>query len=144
MVSAPGSWYRAPEFLVSNKTNRSIFHSNICSLGDRDIFYSNEMTLCGLLDCGHQRSQAMTGSLEFPALPIHSLQRGEGLETKSVVTHVYVREPPKNPSSVGFRGLPLWLSGKESTCSAGGGFNPCIWKILWWRKSQPILVFLLG
>jgi len=48
----------------------------------------------------------MIGSLEFPALPFHSLQRGEGLETESEVTHVYVREPTKNPNSVGFRGLP--------------------------------------
>ena len=42
--------------------------------------------------------------------------------------------------------LPLWLSGKESTCQCRrhriSGFNPWVGKIPWRRKWQPTLVFL--
>ena len=42
-------------------------------------------------------------------------------------------------------GLPLWLSGKESTCQCRRqGFSPWVGKILWRRKWQPIPVFLPG
>ena len=40
--------------------------------------------------------------------------------------------------------FPWWLSGKESACQAGDSFNPCIRKISWRRKWQPIQVFLPG
>ena len=39
-------------------------------------------------------------------------------------------------------GLPWWLSGKESTCSAGDDL--WIGQITWRRKWQPILVLLSG
>ena len=42
-------------------------------------------------------------------------------------------------------GLPMWLSGKESTCQCRRpGFNPWGGKIPWRRKWQPTLVFLPG
>ena len=42
-------------------------------------------------------------------------------------------------------GLPWWLSGKESACSAGdAGSIPGSGKILWRRKRQPTPVFLPG
>ena len=44
--------------------------------------------------------------------------------------------------------LPLWLSGKESTCQCQRhrryGFNPWVGKIPWRRKWQPTPVFLPG
>ena len=43
------------------------------------------------------------------------------------------------------RGLPWWLSGKESTGSfRRQGFNPWVRKIPWRRKWQPTAVFLPG
>ena len=43
-------------------------------------------------------------------------------------------------------GLPMWLSGKESTCQRRRcrryGFDLWVWKIPWNRKCQPNLVFL--
>ena len=45
------------------------------------------------------------------------------------------------------KGLPWWLSVKESTCNArdaGDPCNPWVGKILWRRKWQPIPVFLPG
>ena len=45
-------------------------------------------------------------------------------------------------------GLPRWLSGKEPPCQCRRrrrlGFNPCVGKISWRRKRQPIPVFLPG
>ena len=45
-------------------------------------------------------------------------------------------------------GLPMWLSGKESTWKCGrrkrNWFNPWVRKIPWRRKWQPTLVFLPG
>ena len=39
------------------------------------------------------------------------------------------------------KGLPRWLSGKESTCqSRRYGFDPWVGKIPWRRKGQPTLV----
>ena len=44
-----------------------------------------------------------------------------------------------------FRGLPRWLSGKESTCQCRRRrFNPWVRKIPWRRKWQPTPVFLPG
>ena len=47
-----------------------------------------------------------------------------------------------------FMGLPRWCSGKESTCQCRRrkrcGLNPCIRKMPWRRKWQPIPVFLPG
>ena len=41
--------------------------------------------------------------------------------------------------------LPLWLSGKESSCHFRRcRFNPCIGKIPWRRTWQPTPVFFLG
>ena len=44
-------------------------------------------------------------------------------------------------------GLPIWLSGKESTCqcrrSRRRGFDPWVRKIPWKRSRQPTPVFLL-
>ena len=43
------------------------------------------------------------------------------------------------------RGLPWWLSGKESTCQCRTRrFNPWVRKIPWRRKWQPTLVCLPG
>ena len=46
------------------------------------------------------------------------------------------------------RGLPRWLSGKESACHCRKcgrhGFNPWVRKISWGKKWQPTPVFLLG
>ena len=46
------------------------------------------------------------------------------------------------------RGLPRWLSGKESTCQCRRhrrcGFDPWVGKIPWGRKWQPTPVFLPG
>ena len=40
------------------------------------------------------------------------------------------------------QGLPRWLRGKESACQCGRSrFNPCIGKIPWRKKRQPIPVF---
>ena len=40
-------------------------------------------------------------------------------------------------------GLPMWLSGEESTCQCRTlGFNPWIRKIPWRRKWQPTPIFL--
>ena len=48
--------------------------------------------------------------------------------------------------SKSFRGLPWWLSGKESTCQCRRckrcGFDPWVGKIPWRRKWQPTPVFL--
>ena len=44
-------------------------------------------------------------------------------------------------------GLPQWLSGKKSACTAGdAGDTRSIprWKILWRRKWQLTAIFLLG
>ena len=45
-------------------------------------------------------------------------------------------------------GLPMWLTGKESTCHCRRckrcGFDPWVGKIPWRRRWQPILVFLPG
>ena len=42
-------------------------------------------------------------------------------------------------------GLPMWLSGKESTCQwRGPGFDPWVRKIPWRSKWQPTPVFLPG
>ena len=45
-------------------------------------------------------------------------------------------------------GLPSWLSGKESVCQCKrcnrNAFDPCIGKLPWSRKWQPVPVFLLG
>ena len=41
-------------------------------------------------------------------------------------------------------GLPRWLSGKESTCNSGDGFDPLVEKISWSRKWQSTPLFLLG
>ena len=47
--------------------------------------------------------------------------------------------------SQALRGLPWWLSGKESACQCGRhGFNPWDGKILWIRKWQPSPVFSPG
>ena len=47
-----------------------------------------------------------------------------------------------------FKGLPKWLSGKESACQCGQcrrrGFNPCVRKISWSSKWQPTPVLLPG
>jgi len=47
-----------------------------------------------------------------------------------------------------FRGLPRWLSSKESTCDCRRhkrhGFNPWVRKIPWSRKWKPTPVFLPG
>ena len=44
-----------------------------------------------------------------------------------------------------YRGLPWWLSGKESTCPCRRcRFDPWVKKILWRRKWQPTPVFLPG
>ena len=44
-------------------------------------------------------------------------------------------------------GLPSWLSGKESVCQCKrcnrNAFDPCIGKLPWSRKWQPVPVFLL-
>ena len=43
------------------------------------------------------------------------------------------------------RGLPWWLSVRESTCQCRRhGFDPWVGKIPWRRKWQPTLVFLPG
>ena len=46
------------------------------------------------------------------------------------------------------RGLPSWLSGKESTCQCKrhrrGRFDPWVGKIPWRREWLPTLVFLPG
>ena len=42
----------------------------------------------------------------------------------------------------GYRGLPRWLSGQESTCQCRPGFSPWVGKIPWRRKWQPSPVFL--
>ena len=43
------------------------------------------------------------------------------------------------------KGLPWWLSGKESTYQCRrSGFDPQVRKIPWRRKWQPALVFLPG
>ena len=43
------------------------------------------------------------------------------------------------------RGLPWWLSGKESACQLRRhGFDPWVGKIPWRRKWQPTPVFLSG
>ena len=39
--------------------------------------------------------------------------------------------------------LPLWLSGKESTCNAGDVFERWVWKMPWRKAQKPTLVFLL-
>ena len=42
-----------------------------------------------------------------------------------------------------FRGLPRWLSGKESACQCRRcSFDPWVGKILWRREWQPTPVFL--
>ena len=45
-------------------------------------------------------------------------------------------------------GLPRWHSSEESTCQCRRcsrcGFDHFVWKILWRRKWQPLLVFLPG
>ena len=47
--------------------------------------------------------------------------------------------------SASFRGLPWWLSGKESTCQCKRcRFDPWVRKIPWRRKWQPSPVFLPG
>lgn len=38
--------------------------------------------------------------------PLHSLERGEGLQMELTMDHAYLRMPPKNPSGMGFRELP--------------------------------------
>ena len=44
-----------------------------------------------------------------------------------------------------FTGLPLWLSGKESTCQCRRcGLDPWVKKIPWKREWQLTLVFLPG
>ena len=44
-----------------------------------------------------------------------------------------------------YRGLPWWLSGKESTCPCRRcRFDPWVKKILWRRKWQPTPGFLPG
>ena len=43
-----------------------------------------------------------------------------------------------------FKGLPRWISGKESTCNAADEFDPWVRKIHWRRKWQPTPVFLSG
>ena len=42
------------------------------------------------------------------------------------------------------RGLPWWLSGKESGCNEGDRFDPRVGKIPWRIEWQPTLVFLPG
>ena len=43
------------------------------------------------------------------------------------------------------KGLPVWLSGKKSACSAGvSGFDPWVGKIPWRRKRQPAPAFFPG
>ena len=43
------------------------------------------------------------------------------------------------------RGLPMWLSGKESICQCTGlRFDPWVGKIPWRRKWQHITLFLPG
>ena len=43
------------------------------------------------------------------------------------------------------KGLPTWLSGKESACQCRRhGFDPWVGKIPWSRKWQPTLVLLPG
>ena len=45
--------------------------------------------------------------------------------------------------SLNTRGLPWWLSGKDSACSCRRhGFDPWVGKIPWSRKWQPVPVFL--
>ena len=42
-------------------------------------------------------------------------------------------------------GLPRWRRGKESACQCRRcGFDPCIRKIPWRRKWQPLPIFLPG
>ena len=44
-----------------------------------------------------------------------------------------------------YKGIPWWLSGKETACQAGAcGFIPWVRKIPWRREWQPTLVFLPG
>ena len=48
-------------------------------------------------------------------------------------------------TSKNIRGLPWWLSGKESACQCRRcGFDPWVGKMPWRSKWQPTLVFLLG
>ena len=47
--------------------------------------------------------------------------------------------------SIYLHGLPWWLSGKESACQCRKHrFDPCVGKISWIRKWQPMPVFLPG
>ena len=47
--------------------------------------------------------------------------------------------------NTGYCGLPCWLSGEEPACQCKSRrFNPCVSKILWRWKWQPISVFLPG
>ena len=48
------------------------------------------------------------------------------------------------PVALKSMGLPRWLSGKESACSAGDTGSIPVGKILWRRKWQPTPVFLPG
>lgn len=73
-------------------------------LSDRSIVYPIEVTLSGPLDsfrlwAGHQKGQAMIISLELSHTPPthtipNSLGRGERLEMKFIINHVYVMKPP--------------------------------------------------
>ena len=62
------------------------------------------------------------------------------------------QKPPWSPSPATHlnfpllpKGLPWWLSGKESACQCRRPwFNPWVRKIPWRRKWQPTLVFLPG
>ena len=62
-----------------------------------------------------------------------------------VYTHIYKQLDKKYVYILLCLGLPMWLSGKESTCQCRRcGFNPWVKNIPWRRKWQPTPVFLPG
>ena len=74
--------------------------------------FSNEETLGGLLDTSwievvtrKPRHNLKLGTFSSILQPP---ERGEGLEMELVIDHAYVRKPPSNLNSMGFRKLPGW------------------------------------
>ena len=74
-----------------------------------------------------------------------SLQPGWGLGDPGMLSEVPGTLIPAKftHSSCSWKGLPMWLSGKESTCQCRThGFDSWVGKIPWRREWQPTPIFL--
>ena len=81
-------------------------------LDDRNIFYSNEANLGGLLDsftmkADHQKDLAMMQSLELSA---HPPRRGEGLEIELITDHAYMMKPPQKSLKYRVQGASMLVN----------------------------------